>query len=155
MRTSIAFALVLTIMINLSGAEPLKTDSQQSVSEWLTKPASTSLGLIDPSRLSVNHTVSFGTSFSGDRSLTSSLYASNFVYRLSNPVTLNFTLGIQNNRVGGLPNELNGSSLFGGFKLEYHKDDFLLRLEMYRVPAYSSTLNSPYSALGFSQSLVK
>lgn len=155
MRTSFTLAFILMILISPAGAEPLKTSSQQSVSEWLTKPASTSLGLIDPTRLNVNHTISFGTAFSGDRSLTSTLYASNFVYRLSNPVTLNFTLGIQNNRVGGLPEELNGSSLFGGFALEYRKDDFLFKFEMQRVPTCGSSLNSPYSTLGLNRSLVK
>ncbi len=155
MKIRIALVLILLVMINLAGAEPLKTTDQQSVSEWLTKPGKTSLGLIDPSRLSVNHMVSFGTAFGGGKSLTSSLYASNFAYRLSDPVTLNFTLGIQNNRVGGLPNDLNGSSLFGGFRLEYHKNDFMFRLEMYKVPDSGLSLNTPYSTLGTSQSLDK
>lgn len=109
-----------------------------------------SLGLIDPSRLSFSHNVQMGfSSFSGG-SMMQSLYASTARYRVSDPLSLSFTLGMVGTRLnaGGAPNTFQ--SLIGGAALDYHPTkNVLFRLEFARSPGlyrpYSRDWSAPWS----------
>lgn len=64
-----------------------------------------------------------------------SLYATNIGYRLSDPLTLTFTLGLAGGRYnfGGVPATYN--SFIGGARLDYSPSkDVHLRLQFDRVP---------------------
>jgi hypothetical protein len=54
-----------------------------------------SVGLLDPSRLTIHHSVGFGVSSMGSSALKSqSLYATMIQYQVSKPLTLNLNFGI-------------------------------------------------------------
>ena len=141
------FFLLVCFLISTGTAWsiPLNSADKADFSDYLGGRSKPSLGLIDASRLTVNHSFSFGTAFSGKHSLTSSIYASNFTYQLSNPVTLNFLLGVQGSRIGGVPDYGMKTSLIGGFRLDYHPGNKLhLRIEMNHFPASSYPVFDPY-----------
>ena len=145
-RYLIAVVFLAVFLINTTFAAPINQDRRQSVSDWLGVKNKPSLGLVDPSRLSVHHAFSFGASFGGDQSLLSSLYATNLTYQLSNPVTLNLLIGVQNNRIAGMPGVYNQTSLIGGFSFDYKPSKNMhFRLEMYQAPGAGWSMMSPSS----------
>ena len=104
--------------------------------DWLSGARQPSLGLLDPARLTVNHTASFGFASGGGNSLMQSLYATRFGYQLSNPVTLSLLLGVQNSQLAG-KTPYNGSynTVFGGMALDYNpKGAFHLHFEVAGSP---------------------
>ena len=147
----IKIGLLLAVGLAVSAfAIPLNEDNRPTVKDWLhgTGYTGSSLGLIDPSRLTVSHSVSFGGSFSNGQSLMQSLYASCFSYRLSDPLMLTFALGVQNLKYNNVPGIDAQSSLLGGFRLDYKpSDNFRFRIQFQRTPAgiWQSGTLSPYS----------
>jgi len=122
MFQKITVALILTFVVagvHDVRAVPSRNASESSLNEWIRggRGTSPSVGLIDRSRLTVSHNLSFGASFGNGSSLMQSLYASRFSYRLSDPLTLGLTLGVQNLKYGSVPTAYN--SLIGGFSLDY------------------------------------
>lgn len=135
MKFITAAFIVLLMWVLPADAEPMFNASRPALGDWLKGGVSSSVGLIDPSRIKVNHTLAFGASFGSGSSLMQSLYASHFTYRLSNPVTLGFILGAANWRTGGAAPDLNTSALIGGVSLDWRpSDSFLFHIEMLQAP---------------------
>ncbi len=135
MAKNLLFAVSLVFVVGTAFSAPQKTGPSQTVSDWMTGGSKPSLGLIDPSRLSVDYTIGFGAAFGGGVSSLNSLFAGRFTYRLSDPATLRFVLGFQNTRFGGSPYGSNANSLLGGFEFDYHPTGSLhLSLRMFRAP---------------------
>jgi len=137
----IKYLLLICLLVGASQlglATPTITDNSPNFNDWLGgkgRYSTPTLGLIDPSRLTVNHAVSFGFSSGGGNSLMKSLYAANFTYRLSNPLTLNFVLGMQNLQLNGIPGQGSQNAFLGGFSLDYRpRKNILFRFEMQNVP---------------------
>ena len=123
---------------HVAGAAPTLEDRQPGLSEWLGGNTHPSLGLIDPSRLSVQHSFSFGFASGGGPnggSVMQSLYATQFRYQFSNPLTMTFVLGLQNSRFGGGDVTGDYSSVLGGIKLDYRPtSNFFINVEFMRSP---------------------
>lgn|GEM_PF-1954075 len=135
----IFIAIVLLVSVVVSTAAPTMIDKRPSVKDWIGGMGRSSAGLIDPSRLTVNHGVSFGASFGGGSSLMSGLYQTHLKYQLSNPLTLSLSLGLQNLKYGDNPVAQN--SIIAGFGIDYKPTkNFHLRLQMQQIP-FGSYLN--------------
>lgn len=141
--TKIRTVKYLITLILVSGyfvsaqTKPTYQDNRPTVSDWISgkMPNTTSLGLIDPSRLTVNHSASFGFSGSGDQSLMQSLYATSLTYKFSSPLTLNLILGVQNLKFNNVPGLNSENSLLGGVSLDYRPNRKLhIRLEFQQSP---------------------
>ena len=101
-------------------------------------------GLIDLSRLEVNHSLSFGyTSSSALGSQSGGLWSSRFGYRLSDPLHISVEVGATLDPAGD--SMLNEKSFFlGGFNLDYRPSDkFQLNI------SYVNTPRRAYPALGY------
>lgn len=128
--------LVFAFFVSVQ-AKPTYEDNRPSVSDWIggKRPAKSSLGLIDPSKLTVNHAASFGFSGSGDQSIMQSLYATRLTYKFSNPLTVNLILGVQNLKFNNVPGINSENSLLGGISLDYRPTRKLhIRLEFQQSP---------------------
>ncbi len=129
-------AVLLLLSFTVTGnANPRYEDNSPTVSDWISgsyNPKS-SLGLLDPSRLTVSHSVSFGGSFGSGGSVLGGLYATNFRYRLSDPLTIDVMLGLQNLKYSGVPGYDMQNDVIGSFRLDYRPSkNWLFRLEMNR-----------------------
>ncbi len=155
--------LVLFVFgISAVQAAPFSDYSKPTINDWIggsvsqsgfgLRPyGSSSAGLLDPSRLSIDHAVSFGVTSSGDQSLTQALYQSRFNYRLSNPLTLSLMMGVQNMNGNNIPGFNSENAVFGGFSLDYRPSkNVFFHLEMQHLPAgsYAPAYLSPF---GYSQ----
>ncbi|MBT3233019.1 MAG: hypothetical protein HN356_09400 [Calditrichaeota bacterium] len=132
----ITLTLVLACIVS-AYAKPTYEDNRPSVKDWIggKLPNSASLGLIDPSKLTVNHAASFGFSGSGDQSLMQSLYATRLTYKFSNPLTVNLILGVQNSKFNNVPGINSENALLGGISLDYRPSKKLhIRLEFQQSP---------------------
>lgn len=133
-------SISLLIIVGLTTAAPTIIDQRPTVKDWIGGMGNRSSGLIDPSRLTINHGMSFGASFGGGNSLMSGLYQTNLLYRLSNPLTLSLSLGLQNLKYGNSPIAQN--SILAGFRLDYQPNkNFLFRIQMQQMP-FGSYLNN-------------
>ncbi len=116
--TLIICALLLTI--GTLHSQPVREDNGASFRDWLGGTDQPSFQLLDPSKFSLQHSVSFGASLGGGTSLMQSIYTARIGYQISNPLSLTFLLGMQNNRFGG--NGISNMSMtapFGGVMLDY------------------------------------
>jgi hypothetical protein len=101
-------------------------------------------GLIDLSRLEVNHSLSFGyTSSSAFGSQSGGLWNTRFGYRLAGPLKITMDVGATLDPAGDAL--LNEKSFFlGGFNLDYRPSDrFQLNI------SYVNTPRAAYPALGY------
>ncbi len=117
-----------------------------------------SRSLLDPSRFSIHHSLSFGMAGSSTDNLKSqSLYTTMIQYRFAKPVTLNLNFGLP---IHSTYNDARNMSWENVESLEYFKnmpfdvslswqprDDMLLRLRVSRrnfEDYYYGLMNSPY-----------
>ena len=134
------YFLLLTFLVGTltAGAAPTVKTTQLGFRDWFNRGRSASFNLLDPSRLTIQHSFSFGYATGGSGSLAQSLYMTKLGYKLSDPVTLTFLLGVQNNQYSGkqaLPGNFN--SLLGGVALDYCPSNNLhLRMEVFQSPRY-------------------
>ena len=137
MRKYLIFSILLIGTLALNAA-PTTKSNQLGFRDWLSSGRASSFSLLDPSRMTVQHSLSFSYGSGGNGSLAQSLYLTRLGYKLSDPVTLTFLLGVQNNQYSGkltLPSNYN--SLLGGVALDYRPSrDFHLRLEVLQSPRY-------------------
>jgi len=139
--------LTLLILVGMSVAAPTILVKRPTVNDWIGGMGRSTSGLIDPSRLTINHGMSFGASFGGGNSLMSGLYQTNFLYRLSNPLTLSLSLGMQNLKYSGNPT--SQSSILAGFGLDYRPTKNLhFRVQMQQMPFGSYRNNNLNRNLG-------
>ena len=137
--------LIFVLALSVNAAPTMKSD-QLGFRDWLGGSRSPSFNLFDPSKLTVQHNLSFGFSSGGSGSLAQSLYMTKLGYRLSDPVTLTFLLGVQNNQYSGKMNlPSNYNNFMGGFAVDYrpHKDVFI-HLEMLHSPGYMYLSNQNF-----------
>jgi hypothetical protein len=131
-------ALVFAGFLELAWATPPSGVDQKNFRDWLGGSPRPSLGIINPARLTVNHSVSFGFAGGAGQSLMQSVYATRFGYQLSNPVTLTFLLGAQNSRFGGAGLPMSYTSLLGGVALDWRPASAMsLHLEFTQSPTSS------------------
>jgi len=142
------------LLASTAMSAPTKKDYSPKLNDYIGGRSISSFGLLDPSRMTVNHSVQMGYSSFGGGSLMQSLYATSIGYRISDPLKMTVTLGLSGNRlnIGGTPTTFN--SLIGGARLDYRPTkDFHLMLEFSRTPGLyqSNWRNDPY---GFSTGFI-
>jgi len=139
--------LILGIIIccMTANAEPTVERNQLGFRDWLGGRSGSAFNLLDRSRLTVQHNISFGISSGSGGSIARSLYATTIGYKLSDPVSLTFLLGFQNSRYSGnmgIPADYN--SFIGGFAFDYRpRKDIYLHFELLQSPRLLY-MNSPY-----------
>ena len=138
--------IVLLIVFGAVEAAPTMQKNQLGFKDWLGNRPKSTFNLLDPSRLTIQHNLSFGISSGSGGSLMQNLYTTKLGYKLSDPVTLTFLLGFQNTQFSGnqaLPGNLN--SFLGGFALDYRpRRDIHLHFEMLHSPRYLYLINQCY-----------
>ncbi|MDP8238728.1 MAG: hypothetical protein P9X24_06540 [Candidatus Hatepunaea meridiana] len=141
--------IVLLICITTAGAAPTFKSDQSGFKDWLGGSGKPSFGLLDPSRLTVQHNLSFGVTSGNGSSLMQSLYMTKLGYKLSDPLTLTLLLGVQNNRYSGnlaIPNDF--SSPVGGFAIDYRpRKNIYFRLEMVQAPGLQLPVSRRYNEM--------
>ena len=117
-------------------AAPAFENNQASFKDWLGGSEKSSFNFLDPSRLSVNHSISLGFSGGGGSSLMQSLYTTRLGYKLSDPLTLTFLFGIQNSRFSSKTfNPGINNSFLGGVALDYKPSrNIFIHIEMLQAP---------------------
>lgn len=147
MKRTLGILCALIIIGGTASGAPYRDKPKLGFRNYLGGQGTPSIGLIDPSKLSVSHAVSFGATVGNGASLMQSLYTARFGYKLSNPVTLSFLLGVQNSRFGGSGDNLNLTSPIGGVQLEYRPSkNFLFRIDVQQSTGSALPLsNYPFS----------
>ncbi len=136
-KTFITFASLL-LTATLALALPRFGSSSPSFSDYLGGVTRTpSFGLIDRSRVTFDHSLQMGVmGFSGG-SLMQSLYSTTAHYRVSDPVSLSFTLGMMGTKYSGSSAPAISSDFIGGVALDYRPTNNMhFRVEIARAPTY-------------------
>lgn len=95
-----------------------------------------SLFLLDPSRLKINHTISSSYTSIGGRGILTNMYLANINYKLANPLDLRVTLGVANSQGSFFGPKRGASSILPGFQLHYHpSNSFNLIINYQQYPA--------------------
>lgn len=137
MRKLLLTVAVLAITVAIATAAPRFGSGSPSFSDYLGKAThSASLGLIDPSRVTFDHSVQMGVMSFGGGSLMQSLYSSTAHYRISDPVSLSLTLGMMGTKYNGSSAPAMSSDFIGGVSLDYRPSNNMhFRVEIARGPA--------------------
>lgn len=142
MRKEFQILAVVLLIAPIVMASPRFGSETPSFRDYIGGGAS--LGLIDPSRVTFDHSIQMGFSGSGNNSLMQSLYASTAHYRVSDPVTLSFTLGMMGTRYSGSGAPAISNDFVGGVALDYRPSrNFHFRVKIVRSPQYYGL--DPYS----------
>ncbi|MBD3421209.1 MAG: hypothetical protein GF398_13920 [Chitinivibrionales bacterium] len=139
------FALATAVCIQLAPAQTAQAYADDTQS-------SPNAGLLDPSRLKVNHSMSFGMSATGkDDVISQSLYATMLQYKFTAPVTLNLNFGFPLHSSYAPDRNLNATNVksadyFRNMPLNMHltwqpNDNFMMRFSVVRD-------NDPYYSEG-------
>ncbi len=150
MKNTIIKKAVISLAVAFFGAYPVHSQ----VTGGLMGTGNSMKGLLDPSRFSVNHSVSFGMSGSPNSDLKSqSLYTTMMQYEFSQPVTfnLNFSLPIHStyNDAHNLTQEnLNSAEYFKSIPFDASltwqpTDNMFLQLNIVKGTGSSSYLMDP------------
>ena len=128
----------------------------QTVDAYDEKEEGKRKGFFDPSRLTINHAISFGMFSSSQTSglKSQSLYTTMMTYKFSQPVTLNVNFGFPIHSTFSSGMNLNPENIES---LEYFKnmpfdasllwqpsEKFAMQIRVVRNPAYYSPFASPY-----------
>ncbi len=139
---------VLVFTFQTTNGAPTKASNQLGFKDWLGQGGKSTIGLIDPAKLTVRHSMSFGVVSGDGQSVMQSLYMASFGYKLSDPLTLTLLMGIQDSRFSGQPGYPQSySALLGGVALDWRpSDNFHLHMEMLQIPGYY--INNGYGGAG-------
>lgn len=152
MKKCLIVAVIVILCVSLVDAAPTRQNDEQGFRDWLGgRQKQVSFQLFDPSRLTINHSVSFGGSFGNDASLMQSIYMTRIGYQLSDPLTMTLLLGLQNSQIGGSAPDMSLTSPIGGFMLDYKPmKNMYFHLSIIRAPQQyrfgSYDLYSPYQS---------
>ncbi len=136
------FGLVILAMLIpcLVSAQLKSQDKPVQIKKELLQPADSYLGftLLDPSRLTMRHSVSMSYFSMGGRGLSQALYLNTMCYQFSNPLSLSVQWGIQNFPYNSFSkdNPLFQNGFFlSGAELKYQPSDkFEMRLQYSNMP---------------------
>ncbi len=99
-------------------------------------PKNSSIFLLDPSRLKINHTLSSSYTSIGGRGILTNMYLANINYKLANQLDLRVTLGVANSQGSFFGPKRGASSILPGFQLHYHpSNSFNLIINYQQYPA--------------------
>ena len=122
----------------------------------MQKQSSLALGFLDPSRLTINHSVSFGMASGNQFSdlKSQSLYSTMMTYRFSNPITVSLNIGlpIYSNFNGNANLNQKNVASYDYFRtmpidaaVQWKPSEhFSLHFNIVRNPSYNSLYYSPF-----------
>ncbi len=135
----IVICLILLVSSTALGQSPYRETVKETTRDHLVQPilqTEKSVGLLDASRVSMNHQVGMGYMSSGGHGYTQGYYLNTIGYRFTAPVTLKLRMGVANNpyaqtsgtgygqsALGGM---LNNAEFFGGADLDWRPADNVL-----------------------------
>ncbi len=145
MNKLIALLCLMIIGAGTVQAQPTRNDGTLSFRDWLGGNSQPSFQFLDPSKVTFQQSASFGTSMGNGASTMQSLYMAKIGYQLSNPLTMTFLVGLQNNQfMGAGVQNMSLTSPFGGVMLDYRPtDNTFIHFSMLRAP--QQTWQSMYS----------
>jgi hypothetical protein len=128
-------------------------DDASSVNSYLRSGGNSTLGLksfgfLDPTRMNFQTSYSMSYATGGGQGLMQGLFMETIGYRLSNPVSLTFNLGMQHTPYSSFgPDGITKSARFvGGAALDWRPtQNMFLHLEIASYPSYGAYQYSPYS----------
>ena len=155
MRTALMIPCLLLMILPLAAqAQGGESGSGSEVGSYLRSGSGNGLGLnfqpmglLDPSRMTFNHSYSMAYMTSGGQSAMRGLFMETIGYRLSNPLSLTLNLGYLHQPYSSLgPDGLTqGGTFVGGAALDWRpSQNMFLRLEVGRYPAGSPFGYYPY-----------
>ena len=152
----LTFVLLAMLIPCLVSAQLKRQDVPVQIKKELLQPVDPYLGfsLLDPSRLTMTHSVSMSYFSMGGRGLSQALYLNTMQYQFSNPLSLSVQWGIQNYPYNSFskdnPAFQNGFFLSGA-ELKYQPSNkFEVRFQYSQMPG----MYNPYlcrDRLGFSR----
>jgi len=132
--------LIAIILPSLLTAQLKRQDNPVEIKKELLQPSNQYLGfsLIDPSRLTMSHSVSMSHFSMGGRGLSQTMYLNTLQYQIANPLMLKVQWGIQNYPYNSFskdnPAFQNGFFLSGA-ELKYQPNDkFEMKLQYRSMP---------------------
>lgn len=130
--TTILTVLALTASL---WAQPYSSSTQQNFRDYIRSGSGLNVGLLDPSKVTVSHDVQMGYSSFGGGSAMTSLYATTLKYRISDPLSLSFTLGLSGSRYNFGKTPYSSTDFLGGVALDYRPTNgFRLHLQIDHGP---------------------
>lgn len=164
LRKFTVFVFTLLITAQAVAVSPYRGQENVTTSDFLRQPyqASSYSGLLDPSRLSMQHQMGMGYMSAGGRGYTQAYYLNTLTYRFNAPVLMRLHLGVANNPFASysstgpgesaMTNMFNNAEFFGGADIEWQpRDNVHLRFSVHKMPAgmYNPYgYASPYSRYG-------
>jgi hypothetical protein len=122
MKTIRFISLILVLIPVLSFAQLKKDVQNPNISNTLTTNYNNSImGFLDPSRLTMHHSLSMAYTSFGGTDLVVNTYLNTMQYQFSEELLLTTKLGIMTSPYNSLPGEnaLTESQFFGGAELRY------------------------------------
>jgi hypothetical protein len=148
--------LVMVCLVSLSFAQYRNAPPSSNVSDYLRNNTSTLglkalRGLLDPNRMHMSHSFSFGYVSAAGRGATQGLYMNRIDYQISKPLMLTTHLGYQFQPSGsmqwnpGVSNGLGNGTFVGGADLNYQP----WSNTSFRLSVYRGMNPDPYSDFGW------
>jgi hypothetical protein len=146
-RKSVLLVLSFLIALPVFGQAPYRDYKKPTTRETLRQPQiqSAGLGILDPSRISMNHSFGMGYSSMGGNGASQGYYMNTISYRFNSPVLLRIRTGIANNSFSNSISQpgqspmaamFNDAQLFGGADLLWKpKENIFIKLSFDRAPA--------------------
>ncbi len=112
---------------------------------FLDNPIQRTFSLLDPKRLSIDHSYSFSYMSGSGTSGSVGIYMSRFRYQLAKPLTLRVNLEFAHNPIsafGGQTQSLVNQGIYPSFYLDYQpSSSFHLGIGYERVPGYYNPMS--------------
>lgn len=137
-------AIFLLLAPCLTSAQTESGSNSTKISEYLRSGDKyglgiNSIGLLDPSRLSLSHSYTMSYMSSGNQGVARGLFMETIGYRLSNPVTLTFNIGYLHQPYSsyGPDGPLESGTFVGGAALTWRPaNNMFLHFEVANYPSY-------------------
>lgn len=151
MRRKYILAIIGVLLLSI--VNPVVSQTHEAYDE---KEEEKGKGIFDPSRLKINHAISFGMFSSSQTSglKSQSLYTTMMTYKFSQPVTLNVNFGFPihstfSSEMNFNPDNIESLEYFKNMPIDASllwqpSEKFAMQIRVVRNPAYYSPFASPY-----------
>lgn len=143
-RLTLIFLILLFPVLTFA---QFKNQTEPDISEAIIRPGSSIfLGFFNPDRFQMHHTFSASYMTFGGNGLMLNSYMNTIDYRISDPLFLQFNLGLMYSPYNSFNNNpaLNSTKFFGGAELQYKPSDKLFFKVGVDVSPYYNYIYSPY-----------
>lgn len=149
MKSRLSSISLIILLVPLLAMAQLKEQTKApDFSSILEQPANSFLfGLLDPSKVHMNHTLSMSFGMAGGQQMLQNSYLNTMLFNLSDKVTLRTDLGILSTPYHTFKsNSLDKPQFFGGAELNYQvSDNAFIQLRFESVPYTNYYYNGFYN----------